>query len=184
MKNFNNVVGDNLKCLREEKGLSLDKVAEITGVSKSMLGQIERGETNPTINTLWKIGNGLKVPITSFINQERTPVVVISLDKLNPVLEDQGRLKLYTIFPYDNDKRFELFCMLMEAGCNIKSDGHFKGVEEYITVYEGEIEMCIGDKKYRLCKGNTINFLADIPHSYQTIGEGNAVASMMIYYPS
>ena len=55
MENIGHIVAENLKRLREERKLSLDAVAKCSGVSKSMLGQIERGVTNPTISTLWKI---------------------------------------------------------------------------------------------------------------------------------
>ena len=58
MENFNIVFAKNLKRIREDRKLSLDKVADLTGVSKSMLGQIERGDSNPTITTVWKIANG------------------------------------------------------------------------------------------------------------------------------
>ena len=54
MENIGHIVAENLKRLREERKLSLDAVAKCSGVSKSMLGQIERGVTNPTISTLWK----------------------------------------------------------------------------------------------------------------------------------
>lgn len=60
LENIGHIVAENLKRLREERKLSLDAVAKCSGVSKSMLGQIERGVTNPTISTLWKIANGLK----------------------------------------------------------------------------------------------------------------------------
>ena len=62
MGNINLVISMNLKHIREERKLSLDKVAKMTGVSKSMLGQIERGDSNPTIATVWKIANGLTGP--------------------------------------------------------------------------------------------------------------------------
>src|SRR5690554_5668235 len=61
------VIAKNLKAIRESKKLSLEKVAELTGVSKTMIGQIERGESAPTITTIWKIANGLKVSFTSLI---------------------------------------------------------------------------------------------------------------------
>ena len=51
MDNLNLIIANNLKRIRDERKLSLDKVADLTGVSKSMLGQIERGESNPTIST-------------------------------------------------------------------------------------------------------------------------------------
>ncbi|NJA70070.1 helix-turn-helix transcriptional regulator, partial [Clostridioides difficile] len=54
-------VGENLRLLRQEMGISLDKASKMTGVSKAMLGQIERGESSPTVSTLWKISSGFKI---------------------------------------------------------------------------------------------------------------------------
>lgn len=61
-----NTIGERLKEIRANRVLTLDDTAKITGVSKPMLGQIERGQSIPTITTLWKIATGLKVPLSSF----------------------------------------------------------------------------------------------------------------------
>ncbi len=58
--NINSIIAENLKTLRTERNLSLGQLAELSNISKVMLSQIEKGDTNPTINTLWKIANGLK----------------------------------------------------------------------------------------------------------------------------
>ncbi len=68
MEDLTLLVAQNLKRIRDEKKLSLDKLSELTGVSKSMLGQIERGDSSPTISTIWKISSGLKVPFTALLN--------------------------------------------------------------------------------------------------------------------
>ena len=62
-------IAANAKRLREEKKLTLDAAANLTGVSRSMLAQIEKGEVNPTISVLWKIANGLKVPYTRLMEE-------------------------------------------------------------------------------------------------------------------
>ena len=69
MEHLNQLIGENLKRLRAEKALSLDAVAKLSGVSKSMLGQIERGEVNPTISTMWRIASGLKVSFTALVTR-------------------------------------------------------------------------------------------------------------------
>ncbi|MGO4274411.1 helix-turn-helix domain-containing protein, partial [Paenibacillus sp. TAF58] len=61
------MVGRKLLNIRKTRGLSLDQVADLTGVSKAMLGQIERGDSNPTISVLWKIVSGLQISFTSLI---------------------------------------------------------------------------------------------------------------------
>jgi len=69
MKDLNKAISKNLKKIRKKKDLSLDALSNLTGVSKSMLGQIERGEVNPTISTILKISNGLKVSFTSLLKK-------------------------------------------------------------------------------------------------------------------
>lgn len=72
MEEINLILAKNLKAFRESKKLSLERVAELTGVSKTMIGQIERGGSSPTITTIWKIANGLKISFTSLINNPMT----------------------------------------------------------------------------------------------------------------
>lgn len=71
MKNLNSIIGSKLKEIRNKRELSLDEAAKLTGVSKAMLGQIERGQSNPTVSTLWKISTGLKVSFSFFIDEEQ-----------------------------------------------------------------------------------------------------------------
>ena len=66
-------ISENLRQIRKEKKLSLDSMAEQTGVSKSMLGQIERGESSPTVATLWKIATGLHISFTALLEGRQKP---------------------------------------------------------------------------------------------------------------
>ena len=69
------IVAKNIRRLREESKLSMDELSKLSGVSKSMLAQIERGEENPTISTLWKLSNGMKVPFDALTVRDRKSVV-------------------------------------------------------------------------------------------------------------
>ena len=69
-------LGERLKAIRKSRMLTLDEAASLTGVSKPMLGQIERGQSSPTINTLWKISTGLKIPLSFFYKQPGTDFTV------------------------------------------------------------------------------------------------------------
>ena len=69
-------IGKKLKSIRTVRALSLDDAAALTGVSKPMLGQIERGQSVPTVTTLWKIATGLKVPLSSFLEEPRVEYAV------------------------------------------------------------------------------------------------------------
>ena len=91
MESFN--IGKHLKNIRQNRELSLNEAAEMTGVSKPMLGQIERGQSSPTITTLWKIATGLKVPLSSFLQEEKTKYSVVDLSEQNAVLAENGAMR-------------------------------------------------------------------------------------------
>ena len=82
MEDINKNISNNLKLIRKGKGLTLEDLAGISGVSKSMLGEIERGGTNPTILVLWKIAEGLKIPLTKLIEDEIEEPIIVRKDQL------------------------------------------------------------------------------------------------------
>jgi len=92
-ENLSHVISENLKRVREEKRLSLDARAKLSGVSKSMLGQIERCEVNPTVSTMREIANELKVFFSQFVNHVETNIELIDIRSFEPLLEDEGRVK-------------------------------------------------------------------------------------------
>lgn len=182
MRNLTPIIGKNLKDIRIKRNLSLDDVAKLTGVSKAMLGQIERGESNPTVSTLWKIATGLKVSFSSFIDEEDENFSIIDQDNITPIIEDNNRMKLYPIFPFDAKKGFEIFTIELEPNCNHISTPHDNGVEEYIIVTEGKIELCINDRSFILHKGNSIKFNGNKAHSYKNTTHTKSVFQNIIMY--
>jgi transcriptional regulator with XRE-family HTH domain len=177
-------IGKNLHRIRKQRGLSLDKVAELTGVSKAMLGQIERGESNPTVTTVWKIAKGLRLSFSSLIEEEAPSVSVISLSDIPPVTEDNGRYKVYSLFPFDQEKRFEIYTIVMQPGCIHLSEPHISGVQEYVTVTEGTLSFTIHDDNYTIKEGNAIRFIADVPHTYANETDKITRLQLVLYYPS
>ena len=100
MEELNSIIADNLKTIRTQRGLSLDNVANLSGVSKSMLGQIERGESNPTIGTVWKIVNGLKVSFTSLVQKPVKENNVILRSDIAAIISDEGKYNIFPFFPF------------------------------------------------------------------------------------
>ncbi|MGN7233748.1 helix-turn-helix domain-containing protein [Priestia megaterium] len=183
MEEINLVIAKNLKSFRESKKLSLERVAELTGVSKTMIGQIERGESSPTITTIWKIANGLKISFTSLINNPQPDTKVISKNDIQVLSEDNGKYQIYPYFPFEDDRRFEIYSAEIEAGGSQGADPHREGTEEFITVFEGEVTIRVNSNEYTVQSGNAIRFKADRPHSYHNLGNTLTRLSMIIYYP-
>lgn len=182
MRDINLIIAGNIKQLREEKKLSLEKAADMTGVSKSMLGQIERGESSPTINTIWKIATGLKVSFTSLITSPQDDAMVVHKSEVNPLIEDDGRYRVYPVFPYDDGRRFEMYIVEIEPGGRLSTDTHGERTHEFITVTDGELTMLTNDKEYIVGPGDSIMFRADKRHTYHNPGTVLTRLSMVIHY--
>lgn len=183
MLNINEILAENLKRLREERKLSLDNLADLTGVSKSMLGQIERGESSPTINTIGKIANGLKISFSSLLSYPQPDTLIITKDDIEPLIEDNGRYKLYPFFPYEDERNFEIYSVEIEQGGYLNAEPHIKGAKEFITVFEGQLTVRVGNGEYTITEGESIQFKADQPHSYHNSGNKYTKISMVIFYP-
>jgi len=177
------VIGERLKDIRSSRNLSLDETAKITGVSKPMLGQIERGQSIPTITTLWKIATGLKIPISSFLEEPQPEYTVVDLKQADIISEDCGRMRAYSLFPYDPIRSVEIFRIDFDAGCRHKSDKHNEGVEEYILVQSGKLQLVLNGREIIVGEKQAIRFRADIPHDYNNPFDEQCTVYNIIFYP-
>ena len=166
----------------EGKKLSLDSMAEQTGVSKSMLGQIERGESSPTVATLWKIATGLHISFTALLEGRQTETQLIRKGEVSPLLSDEGRFRLFPFFPYDAERRFEMLSIELEPGTRSESVPHEDGTEEFVLVFEGALRLTVDGVEYVVEAGEGIRYLANKPHIYECHGTQKTKICMVIYY--
>ena len=183
MENLNELIAENLKRLRAEKGLSLDAVAKLSGVSKSMLGQIERGEVNPTISTVWRIANGLKVSFTSLVTGPQDDSEFVARSDVEPLIEDRGKIRNYPVFPFDAERGFEMYAVEIDPGGYLQADPHTPGSQEFLTLHAGRLAVRVAEEEHVLERGDSIRFKADVPHSYHNPGTEMASVGMVIHYP-
>ncbi len=181
MKNLNLVIGHKLKDIRNKRDLTLDDVANLTGVSKAMLGQIERGKSNPTVSTLWKISCGLKVSFSAFVDESKEDLQVINQEDIYPIVRD-NKMRIYPIFPFDAGKGFEVLTVELKSGCSHESEPHNDGMEEYVIVTQGEIEIEIDKEIFILKKGYSIGFKANKYHRYRNISNGTTIFQNIVVY--
>ena len=182
MDPLHNAIAENLKRLRKERKLSLDRVAEMTEVSKSMLSQIERGESSPTISTLWKIATGLHVSFTSLMETNHPETTVINNADLEPLVSDEGRFRIYPVFPFEESLGFEMLFVEMDPEAYSDSLPHEAGTEEFVSVYEGALTLRVGNEEYEIPAGSSIRFQGDQKHCYHNPTRGNTRFCNVIYY--
>ena len=178
-------ISSTLKGLRSERGWSLDKAAEETGVSKAMLGQIERQESSPTIATLWKIASGFNVSFSSFIedidaNFEEPVHRSGRAQQIHPL---DKKIRVMPLFPFDKEFSFEVFMNELLPGCEHLSPAHQKGVVEHVIVIEGKMEVLVKGQWKPLNTGEGLRFHADKPHGYRNLGSIIARFHDIIHYP-
>lgn len=183
MEDIKSIIGTNLKIIRKKKQLTLEALSKITDVSISMLGEIERGITNPTITVLWKIADGLKIPFTDLIQEEKASVSIVYNKDAKPIIDDSG-FKISSLFNFDPEKKIEIYYKTIEPGSFHESNGHITGIEEYIMICDGTMSLQIGDEIYILSKGDSINFNGNVYHCYKNAGNHTLSAYMILYYGS
>ena len=175
-------LGEKLKATRNEMGLSLSEVSSLTGVSKTMLSQIERSESIPTIATVWKIANGLKIKFETLLEYTNTLYDVKSIDNMIPLTDNDDHILIYCIFPFSPVSGFEFFYGIIKPGCNYSAVHHKNSNTEYLLISQGEIELVVGTNTYHLKAGSAIAFDSREDHKYINNGEVDAIAHFIISY--
>ncbi|MGE3317811.1 MAG: helix-turn-helix domain-containing protein [Candidatus Berkiella sp.] len=185
MKDINTRISITLKSLRAGRGWSLDKAAEQTGVSKAMLGQIERGESSPTISTLWKIASGFQTSFSSFVEEPQAAAVTPvhrggKAEHLHPI---DTKIRVMPLFPFDKQLSFELFIIELLPGCEHLSPPHAAGVIEHVIVTQGKMEVFANNNWHTLNEGEGLRINADQPHGYRNLTKKLASIHDIIHYP-
>lgn len=170
----------NLKKIRTVKKMSLEEMADQTGVSKSMLGQIEREESNPTIEVLGKIVSGLRIDFNDLIEDPTDLVYEVSFRDMVPTKDVTNQYKVYTYFSYVQKRKFEIYMIEIEPGGVYESGGHGEKTEEYITVVEGNLLLDIKGTQYKVNTKDALRFASDRRHTY--INAGKTKLTLMVYF--
>jgi len=165
-----------LKNIRHTKGLSLSQAAEQTGVSKAMLGQIERNESSPTVATLWKIATGFNVPFSLFLMPSSPPVPPL----YSPPLQD---MQVEPLFPFDPELGIDYFSIKLTPGAFSESSPHDIGVIEHVVVVSGTLDLELEGQWHRLQAGERRRFSGDRAHSYRNSQTEEVHFHSLIHYP-
>ncbi|EBA14835.1 DNA-binding protein, putative [Roseobacter sp. SK209-2-6] len=169
----------NLKEIRASAAVSLSRAAELTGVSKAMLGQIERGESSPTIATLWKIAKGFRIPLSALIETPRPSGT--EEGRVFRTVQFPGSIAVKIVFPFDPEMGAETFHIRLTPGQQHESQAHEEGMTEEVFVLEGTMEVLSQGEWRALEAGEGMRFRADQPHGYRAGPEGAMFLNMHHY---
>jgi len=175
-------LGERLRALRRERGLTLEVLAGRSGVSRAMISKLERGEKNPTLVVAAKLAEGLEVSLSQLVGvEERREVVVVPREQ-RMVMRDPGTgFERQLLSPSFGGRGIEFLRNVVPGG---SSSGEFpphrRGAEEYVVVERGRLRAIIGGEDYLLDEGDALYFEADVPHRFDNAGEGECSYYLVI----
>ena len=178
---LNRAVAANIKRIRKTQKLSLERTAELAGVSRSMLGQIERGEANPSVALLGKLAGALKVPAEEFLRCDAFDPLRLSREYDNPVQRsDGGKVQLRPSMPYEEGTRLEsAFVDVYISGCYAPQPS-VSGCVCTVTVLSGTGILTVDGEATTLQERDALRFAADQPWTLQN--QSNATVRTYIVW--
>jgi len=177
------VLGQNLRRLRTRRGLSLERLAERSGVSRAMLSQVELGQSTPTINVLWKISTSLEVPFSALITPaKQESLAVLRADHSKVLTSHDGGFSSRALFPFDGQRRVEFYELRILAHTVEHAEPHAPGTLENLVVGSGTVQIEVDGEQVRLERGDAVFFHADVPHAYRNLGREEAQLFLVMTY--
>ena len=175
-------LGKTIQRLRKAYNMSLGELSEQSGVAKSIISQIERNETNPTISTVYRLSRALDTTMEHVLKIDGGGSFLEHQFKSGiPILESQdGRCRLAIVGPLNLVEQLQWYDFQAKPGGVLESDPHPPGTVEHLYLLKGEIEVTAGDEIKRAKSGESFRFRGDLPHKIVNVSEGDAHATMVL----
>ncbi|MDB5953118.1 MAG: DNA-binding protein [Massilia sp.] len=171
--------------LRLARGLTLEDLSRIAGVSKSMLSQIEREKANPTIAITWRLANALGVAIGELLTAETRevePIRVLEAHETPTLPGMHAGYVLRILGPMDLAGKYEWYELTLAPGGELASQAHDPGTGEHLTVLHGALEVEVGTVKRKVKIGATARYQADQNHLIRNVGKTEAKALLVVVH--
>lgn len=162
------MVASNLHKWRTRRGLSVSALARDANVSKSTISELERGSSNPSLDTLWAIAKSLNVSLGAFfvaVDRDREPHVRRFRDAPS-LTKEGGAHQAKLLLGWQASGEIEIAFVSLESGTRRDSPGNAPGVVERVVCVTGRVEVGPNDNYATLDVGDLITFRADQPHFY------------------
>lgn len=176
-------VGAALRRWRKDRGLTLQGLADRTGLSIGYLSEVERDLVSPTLDNLWRICKALDVPIHRFFADSRPEDVrVVRRHERRVIRLPESRVSYHLLTPHLRGK-LEFLLVELEPGQASEETISHEG-EEAGYVLQGRLKVRLGDREYLLEEGDSIWFESHVPHRFVNVGEGKCISIWAMTPPS
>lgn len=174
----------NIMNLRKQKNMSMDALSKRSGVSKSMLSQIEQEKTNPTVVTVWKIARALDVSVEELIQTNGDYQIEVLRREDAPVIFSDDRSCIIRVnSPIHMTDNLELYHMTFKSHGKLSSLPHYPNSEEFLTVISGQFKVSSGNNSSTLNEGDTGRYRADISHCIENLNDKESTLYLTVWFP-
>ncbi|HET8613432.1 MAG TPA: XRE family transcriptional regulator [Sphingomonas sp.] len=177
-------IGPHIQSLRKARQLTLDDLARKSGVSRSMLSQIERGKANPTIATVWALADAFGLPISDLVvhPQPPSPIELLSSAQTPEMRSDDGLCAIRVLSPHDSVGRLEWYELRVQPRGVLASEPHAAGCREHLTVLEGKLAVHTDGRSETVEAGETARYRVDVAHRIENPGPDVARALLIVAF--
>ncbi len=182
---INENLGKRVKKLRGDRGWSLEELATASGVSRSMLSEIEREKANPTLTVTFRIARAFGLTLQELIESAEasaSKIQVIRASYRAQVYRSDKQCEIRTLSPINLEKDVEFYEMKLRPGGTLRSQAHFEGTREFLTVEDGSVRIESDQNSEELGKGDSGTYRADVPHAIVNTGKGDALVFLVVIY--
>jgi rhodanese-related sulfurtransferase/transcriptional regulator with XRE-family HTH domain len=177
------VVGANMRELRNAKNLTLDQLARLTGLSRTLLGQIELGKTPSSVSVVWKIAQALDVHFSALLaTKESVETTVLRKGEARRLVSPDGRFSSRALYPLAEKPDAEFYELYLAPHSREDAQAHKPGTRENLVVTAGRLQLEFGGQTFELDTGDAIVFIADVPHSYINPGREECWMYLVMTY--
>jgi transcriptional regulator with XRE-family HTH domain len=170
------VLGRNLKRLRTRQGYSLDRLAELSGVSRAMIGQIETAKSVPTISLLSRVAKALDVEFASLLSTQIVRSgVILRADQARQFESSGGKYKSRPLLPLEPGRAIAFEEVRLASRHNEDFAPHSPGTRKHLVLAHGALTVVCRGKAFALSEGDALQFDADAAHVYRNTGNVEAI---------
>lgn len=176
-------IAKNLADLRKRRGLSQSNLAKLSGATRASVALLESGTSNPTLDLLLKLAQGLQIPIDELISSPRAECKLVKSSAVPVDRRSKNGVTLRKLLP-DKLPSSEIDELILEQDALLTGAPHIEGTREYFTCIKGEVLIGVLGETYRLEKGDVLSFPGDKPHSYKNVGKTIAHGVSVVLFAS
>ncbi len=171
-------LGSRLRALRSARGLALERLAELSGVSRSMVSDVERGAKTPTVLVLDRLATALGTSIARLLDEPDRDAVTVLRQARQRVVRDPAGWERRILSPVLPGVEFEFMRTTLGPGVDAgEFSPHRPGSREYVAVESGRLRLTVDGEAHLLDAGDSAYFPGDCRHGF-----ANDTAQDCVYY--